>query len=83
MNKKFSDRIKQSYDNIADTWNKERDWHIEQASIDEAIAPLPAGAKILDHVGWAVRPNLRLIGRTDNHSRAWHAIARRINKFFI
>ena len=48
MNKNFGDKIKQSYDNIADTWYEKREWYIEQASIDEAIAHLPAAAKILD-----------------------------------
>lgn len=48
MNKNFGDKIKQSYDNIADIWNEKREWYIEQASIDEAIAHLPATAKILD-----------------------------------
>ena len=48
MNKNFGDKIKQSYDNIADTWYEKREWYIEQASIDEAITHLPASAKILD-----------------------------------
>ena|SRR3990167_8135202 len=48
MNKNFGDKIKQSYDNIADTWYEKREWYIEQASIDEAIIHLPATAKILD-----------------------------------
>ena len=48
MNKKFGDKIRAGYDNIADTWYAERDWYIEQVSIDEAIAHLPAHAKILD-----------------------------------
>ena len=48
MNKKFGDKIKTSYDAIADTWNEKREWYIEQASIDTAIAHLPLGATILD-----------------------------------
>jgi 2-polyprenyl-3-methyl-5-hydroxy-6-metoxy-1,4-benzoquinol methylase len=48
MNKKFGDKIKQSYDNIADTWYEKREWYIEQTSIDEAITHLPVAAKILD-----------------------------------
>src|SRR3990167_5757615 len=48
MNKNFGDKIKQSYDNIADTWYEKREWYIEQASIDEAITHLPEAAKILD-----------------------------------
>lgn len=45
---KFNDKIKTSYDNIAETWNKEREWYIEQPSIDEAIIHLKPGATILD-----------------------------------
>ena len=48
MNKKFGDKIRAGYDKIADTWYAERDWYIEQASIDEAIAHLPEHAKVLD-----------------------------------
>lgn len=48
MNKQFGDKIKKSYDAIADTWNEKRVWYIEQASIDEVIERLSAGAKILD-----------------------------------
>jgi len=48
MNKNFGDKIKQSYDNIADTWNEKREWYIEQPAIDEAIKYLPDAAKILD-----------------------------------
>lgn len=45
---KFNDKIKISYDAIADTWNEKREWYIEQASIDKAITQLPLGATILD-----------------------------------
>lgn len=45
---KFNDKIKTSYDNIAEIWNKEREWYIEQPSIDEAIIHLNSGATILD-----------------------------------
>ncbi len=48
MNKNFGDKIKQSCDNIADTWHEKREWYIEQPAIDEAITHLPAAAKILD-----------------------------------
>ncbi len=48
MNKKFGDKIKQAYDNIADTWHEKREWYIEQPAIDETITHLPASAKILD-----------------------------------
>ena len=48
MNKKFGDKIKKSYDNIADIWQEKREWYIEQAPIDEAISHLQPGAKILD-----------------------------------
>jgi 2-polyprenyl-3-methyl-5-hydroxy-6-metoxy-1,4-benzoquinol methylase len=48
MNKKFNDKIKQSYDDIADTWHEKREWYIEQPSIDEAISYLHKGATILD-----------------------------------
>jgi len=48
MKDSFNDKIKQSYDNIADTWFEKRDWYIEQASIDEAILHLHQGATILD-----------------------------------
>ncbi|MBP6918974.1 MAG: class I SAM-dependent methyltransferase [Legionellaceae bacterium] len=48
MNKKFGDKIRASYDKIADTWYAEREWYIEQASIDEAITHLPTNGKILD-----------------------------------
>ncbi len=44
----FNQKIKQSYDKIAETWHKEREWYVEQPSIDEAIAHLKPGAKILD-----------------------------------
>lgn len=44
----FNHKIKQSYDNIAETWNKEREWYIEQPSIDEVIILLKPGATILD-----------------------------------
>ena len=44
----FNDKIKQSYDNIADTWSEKREWHIEQPSIDEAIVHLHQNATILD-----------------------------------
>ena len=48
MNKTFNDKIRQGYDKIADTWYEKREWYIEQPSIDEAIACLQPGAKILD-----------------------------------
>lgn len=48
MTNHFNHKIKQSYDNIAATWNKEREWYIEQPSIDEAIIHLKPGAIILD-----------------------------------
>lgn len=48
MTNHFNHKIKQSYDNIAETWNKEREWYIEQPSIDEAIIHLKSGATILD-----------------------------------
>ena len=48
MNNKFGDKIKKSYDAIADTWNEKREWYIEQGAIDEAITHLPIDAKILD-----------------------------------
>ncbi|OGT31501.1 MAG: hypothetical protein A3E87_04025 [Gammaproteobacteria bacterium RIFCSPHIGHO2_12_FULL_35_23] len=44
----FNRKIKQGYDNIAEIWNKEREWYIEQPSIDEAISHLKPRAKILD-----------------------------------
>jgi len=44
----FNNKIKQSYDKIAETWDREREWYIEKPSIDEAIAHLKPGAKILD-----------------------------------
>lgn len=48
MNKDFNDKIRQSYDKIADTWYEKREWYIEQASIDKAIQYLSPNAKILD-----------------------------------
>jgi ubiquinone/menaquinone biosynthesis C-methylase UbiE len=48
MNKKFGDKIRKSYDAIADTWSEKREWYIEQSAIDEAITHLSIGAKILD-----------------------------------
>lgn len=48
MSNKFADHIKKNYDKIADIWYEKRDWHIEQASIDEAIALIKPGARILD-----------------------------------
>ena len=48
MSNHFNQKIKQSYDNIAATWNKEREWYIEQPSIDAAMTHLKAGATILD-----------------------------------
>ncbi len=48
MNKKFGEKIKKSYDAIADTWNEKREWYIEQSAVDEAITHLPSDAKILD-----------------------------------
>ena len=40
MNKKFNDKIKTGYDNIADIWFEKREWYIEQPSIDAAITHL-------------------------------------------
>jgi 2-polyprenyl-3-methyl-5-hydroxy-6-metoxy-1,4-benzoquinol methylase len=48
MTNHFNHKIRQSYDNIAETWNKEREWYIEQPSIDEAIIRLKPGSTILD-----------------------------------
>jgi 2-polyprenyl-3-methyl-5-hydroxy-6-metoxy-1,4-benzoquinol methylase len=48
MNKKFGEKIKKSYDAIADTWNEKREWYLEQGAVDEAITHLPSDAKILD-----------------------------------
>ena len=48
MTNHFNHKIKQSYDNIAETWHKEREWHIEKPSIDEAIIHLKPSATILD-----------------------------------
>ena len=39
---------KQAYNNIADIWNKNRQWHIEQKSIDQAMSMLKPHASILD-----------------------------------
>lgn len=44
----FNRRVKQSYDNIADTWYEKREWYIEQPSIDAVTSHLQSGAKILD-----------------------------------
>ena len=48
MHKKFNDKIRQSYDAIADTWNEQREWYIEQSSVDAAIEHLHSDATILD-----------------------------------
>lgn len=44
----FNQKIKNSYNKIADVWHKEREWYIEQPAIDEAIIHLKPGSKILD-----------------------------------
>ena len=46
--KKFNDKIKTSYDHIADTWFEKREWYIEQPSVDATIEHLHPGATILD-----------------------------------
>lgn len=48
MTNEFGDKIKKSYDNIADVWSQKREWYIEQESIDEAISHLETGSCILD-----------------------------------
>lgn len=48
MRRTFNTKIQHGYDKIAETWAREREWYIEQPSIDEAIAHLKPGAKILD-----------------------------------
>lgn len=48
MHRTFNTKIQHSYDKIAETWAKEREWYIEQPSIDETIAHLKPSAKILD-----------------------------------
>jgi len=48
MKNHLNQKIKKSYNKIADIWNKEREWYIEQPSIDEAIKYLKPGASILD-----------------------------------
>lgn len=48
MHKNFNDKIRQSYDAIADTWNEQREWYIEQSSVDAAIEHLHSDATILD-----------------------------------
>ncbi len=48
MKNHFNQTIKKAYNKIADIWNKERQWYIEQPSIDEAIKYLKPSASILD-----------------------------------
>lgn len=48
MKNHFNKKIKEAYNNIADIWNKERVWYIEQQSIDAAIKYLQPSASILD-----------------------------------
>lgn len=48
MKNTFADEIKQGYDAIADVWEKERDWYLEQVPLDNFISFLEPQAKILD-----------------------------------
>lgn len=48
MKNHFNQKIKKAYNKIADIWNKERQWYIEQPSIDEAIKYLKPSSSILD-----------------------------------
>lgn len=48
MKNQFNKKIKEAYNKIADIWNKEREWYIEQSSIDAAIKHLQPSASILD-----------------------------------
>lgn len=48
MNRTFNNKIKQSYDNIADTWHEKREWYLEKPALDETITHLQPGASVLD-----------------------------------
>ncbi|TAL61625.1 MAG: class I SAM-dependent methyltransferase [Legionella sp.] len=48
MKNTFADKIKQGYDAIADVWEKERDWYLEQNPLKQFISHLEPKAKILD-----------------------------------
>lgn len=48
MKNTFADKIKQSYDAIADIWEKEREWYLEKEPMDKLITLLDPKASILD-----------------------------------